>query len=316
MELSKFRDKLSDLKLNYFYPINSFLHLTINSLYDYYKNVKNTSFFVNSERRDRAIVLIEGHRIEKALTLETNRTDFSVRPIKRLLNIYKVTKDSEIHRYILDVFINLSQRCPTHLMINEIEAKLNKKIHVNEVSKTSKTNEILSLEKASAMNFIKLASSRRSTRNYKSKKFLLSNFFTNENLRNITPSVCNRRGFRYVQVSEKNKIQQVLELQNGNGSFRSKIHNLALIVADPSKMINPEERNQYYIDGGLFAMNFLHMLTFNGISSCCLNWSRNMSADIKFRRLGLIKSHEELLFMVAFGEASSEASVTNSTHNL
>jgi nitroreductase len=312
----KNRDFLSDLKIKYLYPINSLFHLTFNSIYDFYKNLFFTSFVFNSNhRRTKSLVIVEAHRIEKALTLKSERNNFSIRPIRRLMYFFKKTSNLTIKKYIVNVFNNIINECPQHVKYKELkEFVLSSKIHeANEFSKTFIAPKLVNTDK---INFLELANIRRSIRYFTNDQILLSNFISNDDIQNVTPSVCNRRDFRFIQITDENTKMKLLKLQNGNGSFRDHISNLAIVVADPSKMINPEERNQYFIDGGLFGMNFLHFLTYYGISSCCLNWSRNMIADLKFKNLNVIKKHEELLFMVAFGYMDEKVKATKAFHKL
>ena len=307
---------LSDLKVKYLYPITSLFHLTINSFYDYYKSLFFTSFVFNSkERRTNALVIIEAHRIEKALTLKSKRNNFSIRPIERLMYFFKKTKDVDIKIYIISVFNNLINECPKHIKNRELKVFVasNKLDEIKVFSETFNAHKLKNTEK---INFLELAKIRRSIRYFTSERIFLSDFFSNEEVQNITPSVCNRRDFRFIQITDLSIKKKLLELQNGNGSFREQVSNLCIVVADPSKMINPEERNQYFIDGGLFGMNFIHFLTFHGFSSCCLNWSRNMIADIKFKNLHIVEKHEELLFMVAFGYMDENVKATKAFHKL
>lgn len=312
----KNRNFLSDLKVKYLYPINSLLHLTLNSLYDYYKNLFFTSFVFNSnDRRTNSLVIIEAHRIEKALTLKSNRNDFSIRPIQRLMYFFNKSNNVDIKKFIISVFNNLIIQCPEHFKNEELKefVSLNKVYATNDISKTLNANKLKNTQK---INFMELANIRRSIRYFTDEKILLSDFFSNDDIQNVTPSVCNRRDFRFIQITDEKTKVKLLKLQNGNGSFREHISNLGIVVADRSKMVNPEERNQCFIDGGLFGMNFIHFLTFYGISSCCLNWSRNMIIDLKFKNLNVIEKHEELLFMVAFGYMSEKVKITNSFHKL
>ena len=186
----KNRSILSDLKVKYLYPINSFFHLTLNSFYDYYKSLFFTSFVFNSnDRRTRSLVIIESHRIEKALTLKSERNDFSIRPIKRLMFFFKKSNNVDLKIYIISVFNNLINECPEHIKNEELsEFILSEFIFKNKIDEAndfSKTFNAYNLKNTKKINFLELASIRRSIRCFTNEKILLSKFFSNEDIQNI-----------------------------------------------------------------------------------------------------------------------------------
>ncbi|PVE58741.1 nitroreductase family protein [Microbacterium testaceum] len=115
-----------------------------------------------------------------------------------------------------------------------------------------------------------------------------------------SPSVCNRQGWSLIFATGE-ATRRMLGHQNGNRGFGETVPVVALISMDTRLFAGSEERNQAWIDGGLFAMTLVWALHGLGLDSCMLNLSlTNEQAD-------QLRSHAELgeydlpIAMVAIG---------------
>ena len=72
------------------------------------------------------------------------------------------------------------------------------------------------------------------------------------------------------------------------------------------------ERKQGYIDGGIYTMNLLYALHYNRVACCVLNCCNSKGNDIKIRNKANIKETEELIVMIACGEAIENFEIASS----
>jgi len=116
-----------------------------------------------------------------------------------------------------------------------------------------------------------------------------------------TPSVCNRQSSFVYCLNTRIEIDKALSLQNGNRGFGHEIPCLLILCADISAFDTAGERNQQWIDGGMFSMSIIWALHSLGFASCCLNWSKGALDDMRLRRLIKVKDEHTILMMLAVG---------------
>lgn len=126
------------------------------------------------------------------------------------------------------------------------------------------------------------------------------------------PCVCNRQAARVYFLTGTDEKARALHFQNGNRGFGSDAPVIAIITVDLAELIEPTERYQHWIDGGLFAENFLLAIHAQGYGACALNWSAPIKKDIGIRKLGYIPASESIIMMVAIGAVDETASVARS----
>lgn len=127
-----------------------------------------------------------------------------------------------------------------------------------------------------------------------------------------TPSVCNRQAWRVYDIPTSELMTKLLSCQNGNAGFRESIPRTLIVACDLRHFVSVGERNQGWIDGGMFAMSLLWAIHAEGLGACALNWSVEKEADQKLRRLAPIPDHEIVLMMIAFGHVPEEFRVAQS----
>lgn len=121
-----------------------------------------------------------------------------------------------------------------------------------------------------------------------------------------TPSVCNRQSSRVHIFTEPQVVSQVLSYQRGNTGFGHQVPAVAIITSDVSQFFSVDERNQMWVDGGMFAMSFVYGLHALGLGSCCLNWCISDHGDRSLRNAGYVPDHEHIIMMIAFGHPSEK----------
>lgn len=116
-----------------------------------------------------------------------------------------------------------------------------------------------------------------------------------------SPSVCNRQGWFVYTCQTRATIDKALSLQNGNAGFGHEIPALMIVCFDIRAFDTGGERNQGWIDGGMFCMSLISAFHALGVGSCCLNWSKTPGDDRRIRKMLPIKAHHTILMMIGVG---------------
>ena len=114
-----------------------------------------------------------------------------------------------------------------------------------------------------------------------------------------TPSVCNRQAWR-VRFFHGDAADRIRRHQNGNAGF-GQIPVIALITVDAQMFAGAGERNQGWIEGGLFAMSLAWVLHGLGLDTCLLNMSVGNAAADALRLEEGIPPEELIIMMMAIG---------------
>ncbi|MGI9822607.1 nitroreductase family protein [Agromyces sp. Marseille-Q5079] len=120
-------------------------------------------------------------------------------------------------------------------------------------------------------------------------------------LTTYTPSVCNRQAGRVHAFSGADDAARILAHQNGNAGFRSQVRSVLVVTVERGLFAGATERNQRWVDGGLFAMTLVWALHGLGVSSCMLNWSMTNAQSDALRREAGIPDSEDVICMIAIG---------------
>ncbi|MCK5266691.1 MAG: nitroreductase family protein [Spirochaetes bacterium] len=150
-------------------------------------------------------------------------------------------------------------------------------------------------------SFKKFAFSRRSIRNYTEEDVALDLIYEAIQIAQKSPSVCNRQSSKVYIVHGRKKIDEVLSLQNGNRGFGHLANKLLIVTSDLQSFEGVNERNQAYIDSGLFSMSLLYAFHYKQLGACALNWAVEKDRDIALRNILSIPDSEVVAMMILLG---------------
>lgn len=114
------------------------------------------------------------------------------------------------------------------------------------------------------------------------------------------PSVCNRQAARVHLIEDPKTIKAAVDIQGGFGGYAMPPR-LLLVTADLRAFLFAAERNQPFVDGGLFMMTLLLGLEQVGLGSCSLNTAMNTERENGIRRILGIPDHEVFIAFIAVG---------------
>jgi nitroreductase len=151
------------------------------------------------------------------------------------------------------------------------------------------------------MDFERFARQRYSIRNYTGELIDRSVAARAVAIAQKTPSVCNRQSARVHVALDRETIAAALKWQNGNRGFGDTAGAVFVVTSDMRIFKDIGERNQCWVDGGMFAMSLCYALHGLGIGSCMLNWSQPMDRDADMRCALGIPDNEAVITMMAAG---------------
>lgn len=268
-------------------------------LVDCYRYVRVTAFTdcgagacmsVSQSRADARATLLY-HRLEKSLTLPSLKRPFGLSTIAELRNL--LDSDAEI---VSEGIESLSR--------GAIEAAETWNLHA-QVSDLVAPTDDLSGSPISYANFLSFAEARSSIRNFSSVPLDATDVYAACEVARWAPSVCNRQASRVHCFLGRKEIDSVLELQNGNRGFGDSVPGLFAVTVKREVFFGANERNQRWIDGGIFAAYLVLGLQAQGLQSCMLNWSQTNARSDELRARADIPDNEDVVVLIAFGHGAT-----------
>lgn len=275
------------------------------------------------ESKKIGIIVLLYHVIEKGLTMPGMKLGFGK---ERLLQLIEECKNFALkydinHTQFIHAVGVVQEYKVVHLqndfqldkiLLDKIDELLNsvKEVKIVEQIKQTKNGYF---EHVNA-SFDKFSQSRKSIRSFEGA-VELSKIYEAIALAQNTPSTCNRQPVRVHVVENKEKIQEVLEIQRGNRGFGHLVDKVIVVTSDVAIYQSAEERYTSYVDGGMHAMNLLYALHYNKIAACPLNWSKSPSEDLKLRATIKIPEAEVIVLVIACGNVPENFKIAASARN-
>jgi nitroreductase len=259
-------------------------------------------------------IIMYYHMIEKGLTMPNIRLGFGRPKILNLINYcreYAAKYDKDNNQLLHAVGVILEYRDFHYKMDFELDSDLLQAIDRIQyifpgIQKTSqKSINRDDYYKYVNSDFQLFSNSRHSVRDFSPKESVpLKTVLKALELARNTPSACNRQTWRSYVITDKNKIEAILNSQGGSRGFGHLTDKLIVITAELGVFSGARERNQAFVDGGIYLMNLLYALHYYKVATCTLNCSVDSKMDAQFRKLCETKPSEVYISMIACGVAS------------
>ena len=283
--------------------------LLINYCYDLrnYHKFNGNKLELNQKQLE-AKIIAHYHVLEKGLCHPRPKKCFSKEIVKNLLYLL------ELHRLQFNsispqikVAISVLKKYSTFPTNNDcIESSIKKRIEDLVLNEQIEKIGFLSFSKEKYFeykdsNFSNFAKSRWSIRDFSNDNVPPKLIIEAIEIAKKTPSVCNRQTIKVHILTRDKDIKDHLSIQMGNRGFGDRINKLLIISSDLRSFSGINERNQAFIDGGLFAMSMLYSLHHKGIGAITLNWAYNKLQDKKLYSLGIIPKNERVVLFIGLG---------------
>ena len=159
-------------------------------------------------------------------------------------------------------------------------------------------------------DFEQFSNSRKSVRNFTGQKIEFNKILKAINLAKNAPSVCNRQASKVYLIEDKQKIDAILKIQGGFNGYEQNVSQLLIVTNDRSYYYTLGERNQFFIDGGIFLLNLLYALHFFKIGNCPANWGKIVQEEKLLEKIIQIPKAEKIICLIPIGELVNNFKVT------
>jgi nitroreductase len=306
-----------------------YIHLI--SLYtNYYYDFKRYQAYsatlgVNTSKKLEGKIIAHYHVLEKGFSFRDIKVGFSQPVVLDLINLLNEYYESsqavdspQVSRAMLLIKKYIDYHNDKNVEILKIEKNFEKiQLKHNNIINLANLNNAESCSRVSRKEYISsgkgdyesLILGRCSIRDFTDYKPTVEELSSVIELAKYAPSVCNRQSARCHVIVNDDIVQKCLSHQNGNRGFGHKIQALFIITSDLSLFEGAFERNQGFIDGGIFSMAILHALHFKGLGAVPLNWCSTQKQDQGFRSLNIIPKQENVILMLGIGLPAEEQKV-------
>lgn len=274
-------------------------------------NYNNPS--IKSKNALEAKILRQTHVIEKGMSLSNPRAKFGVEKAKTLLLYidefveygFSIQNSTAVRNSIGVLFSYVDFHRKRGFVPEEIVSQLNKyeKYLSGDVEGFGIIEtDLESITKQAHSEFPDFFSSRHSVRQFSDKSVDVEDIKKSVALAMRAPSACNRQSYKAYFYKAEDTNKKLGELIAGNTGFDDEVKNYIVVTGDISAFYDSFERNQMYVDGGIFALALVQALHYNGIASCILQNGEFIERDKQFREIcGNIPDNEKIILFIAVG---------------
>lgn len=297
--------------------------LASNYAYDFKRFLRNSTIDAKIRTKTQmcALITMDYHRIEKGLALKNPRLGFGSEIIDRLISNlkqycqkYGIDETVQFAINTLSAYyeFNLKQGLDNQQLYQEINT-----LKSHDISYGNTLGGVMEVTKdqilaAVPTDYRAFTESRYSVRNFAPIEVDIKLIKTAIAIAQKTPSVCNRQSAKVHIYSDPKDKEKVLSFQNGNRGFGDQASKVLIVTSDLQHFISVGERNQCWIDGGMFAMSLVYALHSLGLGTCCLNWSVDFLTDRNLKKNAGISDSESIMMMIAVGHLPNKFKVAQS----
>ena len=273
--------------------------------------------FIPSYKKDTYDLIFYAHTIEKGLSLPQPRPHFGRNNISRVMYLLRRCDPLMVNPAAVKMALgNLQQYIEFHrkkglesLFLNELNEELLKIVTRFDINPDGGTrNVLLDMKKIAERShtYAAFLSSRFSCRNFSNAPVLASLLKEVVVTAQNAPSQCNRQSTRIHAYLDKEMIARLLECQGGSSGFAAAVPAVLVVTSDVAAWTSRAERQQAYVDAGLFGMALLYSSHAYGLGSCCLNFAKTNFQEKIFKKIANISTSERVVMLVAIGYLDDE----------
>jgi hypothetical protein len=248
------------------------------------------------------------HAIEKGLCNPNFRKGFGKRALSSLTKAifeYKNKGYPYSKRFLAAIEV-LRQYCIAHEYDREYTGEIEKIVNLfqTEISDLGvgaadhTRDEIL---QEVSLDFSHLASHRISVRDYAQDPVVKEDIFHALELAMKSPSVCNRQPWKVHLIEDEQLLHQVMTAQGGFAGNGHNMQLLLLVTVDLRYFSTSSERNQGFVDGGIYLMSLVYALTYHKMATCILNADFPRKQEKKIRSLLDLDDSEVMIGFISVG---------------
>jgi len=293
--------------------------------YDFKRYMRGSSTY-NSHSQERMLgkLVLYYHVIEKGLSFKNRKPSFGLEVMSSLIDTVNDYVDANYDKnqlqfrtacsVIKQYFEANDHDCAdVHSLRDRLRSDLSE--YSQALLGGSRVITKQAIQEATSFDFKLFFNSRHSIREFSKQEVEVEKVLYALDIARNYPSVCNRQAIRIYLITSKDSIARHLKYQNGNRGFGERINKLIVVTSDLSVFSRAEERNQPFIDGGIYLMGLLLALHGTGLGAVPLNWSTHSKSDRAYRKFSNISDNELIISFVGIGHLQDEMTTPKSERN-
>lgn len=270
----------------------------------------------NLERK----MLLLSHALEKGMTFKDKKNGWGKEKCIALCNcigqyVNIINTLSDVLIYSINVINNY--KCDTQASkdksLEELICRITEKYKEllnSEMSGVKSISEPHAFDKELIMDFF---NTRSSVRYFSNQEITNQEISDAVSFAKCTPTACNRQSSRIYVFRNKDVINSILDNQLGNQGWCNNANALIVLTGVQSYFGGGYERNQVFIDGGLFAMNLVYGLHLQHIATCFKMYVRSPKHDKLFRDICGIPRNEQPIVLILCGHYCEEKTLSTAS---
>ena len=306
----KFKHKVKML-LNQFQMLIEYYH-------DYrdYKRWNYNNPKVKSQSALEAKILRQTHILEKGMSLPNPRIGFGQEKIKELFKMmeeylkYGFSADSIAFQNAICVskqYVLFQERLGYKNIQIIDEIRNYEKYIIDGIAGGIGYDTLDSMLQNINGKFPEFFKSRHSMRQFSDEKIDFNDVSKAVELAMKAPTACNRQACKVYYYEDAEMNRKLGELIAGNTGFENEVQKYLVITSDLSSFYDSFERNQIYVEAGIFSMALVQALHYYKIGSCILQNGEFHTKNQKFKNIcGNISQNEKIVLFVAIGYYKNE----------
>lgn len=289
--------------------------------YQDYKNYKRWNYnnpAVKTRAAQESKMLRQTHMIEKGMSLSAPRKGFGQQKIKELFEMMdqylKLGYPSDGMPFqdaiiVLNAYVQMQRKLGYENADMIEKLKSYDKYRIDGLTAGIKHDTRENLLSNADKPFPEFFYSRHSMRQFDSKIINIEDIKKAIKIAQKAPTACNRQASKVYLYTDKEINAALGELIAGNTGFQQEVQNYLVVTADVSAFYDTFERNQVYVEAGLFSMALVEALHYYGIGSCILQNGEYYKKNRKFKDICKnIPENERIILFVAIGYYKDEFS--------
>lgn len=266
----------------------------------------------NAKEQKRTKIMLIMHSLEKGMSFTDTKRVFGTekaRHLCKLLNEFiKIYGRDDVciiainilHEYMSNKYS--TQNADTRKDIENLLVN-NKDVIKNGLAGVKWISEPPIFNKEEILAFY---NSRSSVRSFSESEVTNTEILSAMKIAETTPTACNRQTCRVHIFRNENVMKKILDNQLGGQNWCENAKVLFVITSDNNYFDGGYERFQCFIDGGLYAMNFVMGLHLNHIATCFKMYVREPKRDVEFKKICHIPEYEVPIVLVLAGHYKNE----------
>lgn len=268
---------------------------------------------VQTKNAFEAKILRQAHILEKGMSVSAPKPHFGVEKAEALLDQIDAFEAKGYRIADSRAVINAIGVLGAYLMFHKERGfvpekvaarteRLRRDLRVEDGSFGVSSISLSDLRRAVGGSFPVFFESRHSVRQFSENKIDPDDVKKAVRLAMRAPSACNRQPWKVYFYTSPAVNDALGEQIAGNTGFSGEVQNYLVITGDLSAYHDAFERNQVYVDGGIFTLALVEALHYHGIASCILQNGEHREADRMIRRIcGNIPENEKIVVFIAIG---------------